>query len=141
MALAAQQEADRETVPLKEAVRRQWPTVPLVAPQEADRKAAAAALDLKEAPAAPIACHAIASASAEGSMAEEVARRPWPPWPPKPVRRQWPTVPLVAPQQAGREAAVAAPLDLEEAVRQDKFELAASLRDRLRNLGGGPQQM
>jgi len=31
--------------------------------------------------------------------------------------------------------------DLEEAVRQDKFELAASLRDRLRNLGGGPQQM
>ena len=31
--------------------------------------------------------------------------------------------------------------DLAEAVRQDKFELAASLRDRLRNLGGGPQQM
>jgi len=47
-ALAAQQEADRETVPLKEAVRRQWSTVPLVAQQEADREAAVAApLDLK----------------------------------------------------------------------------------------------
>ena len=52
-------------------------------------------------------------------MAEEVARRPWPPWPPKPVRRQWPTVPLVAPQAADREAAMAA-LDLKvlEAVRR-----------------------